>query len=425
MVDYYVIKNTIADLLMIPQKEDASEWSDEDLIINPSGGDSSKNIVIKDEIIRSAYDKAAKLKSNQFFTNTNQSAEIAVQPAGRYSRFHDETEVGDSVNGITYQLSPASLEYCIYVISMICDNKEIDYFRTIQDFKLNFHFAYRRATIDNNFDLEKILPKTLRLITLKMQFENETSVAQMKKYASAFEYLFMYKRGYALFEISNISTLLRMEGGGRSRVSSLEEAPKRSVNPEVLEFYSMALATEDPFTMYISFYHIIEYFFDEIYQKKLIEDMKEKITSPDFSYKNEKKLLELASYIGKRMKSDDEAGKGNEFESLKYVLATFAPIEELKSKLNEINPTLVQFYSEKSVSFAGNQHLKIVWNDLAGVYSSLAKRIYATRNALVHSKSGQNDKLYKPLKHKAILFKELPLVQVIAEMIITKSGEVL
>ncbi len=54
-VDYYVIKNTIADLLMIPQKEDASEWSDEDLIINPSGGDSSKNIVIKDEIIRSAW----------------------------------------------------------------------------------------------------------------------------------------------------------------------------------------------------------------------------------------------------------------------------------------------------------------------------------------------------------------------------------
>ena len=125
------------------------------------------------------------------------------------------------------------------------------------------------------------------------------------------------------------------------------------------------------------------------------------------------------------MKSDDEAGKGNEFESLKYVLATFAPIEELKSKLNDINPTLVQFYSEKSVSFAGNQQLKIVWNDLTGVYSSLAKRIYATRNALVHSKSGQNDKLYKPLKHKAILFKELPLIQVIAEMIITKSGEIL
>ena len=425
MVDYYVIKKALAYLFINQKDDDTSELSDEDLIIKAPSGDSSKDIVIRNEIIRNAYDKATELKSNQFFTSTNHSAELAVQPAGRFSRSFDETEVTDSVNGIKYQLSPASMEYCIYVISMICENQEIDYFRTFQDFRLNFHLAYRRATLENNFDFEKILPKTLRLITLKMQFENETPVVQMKKYASAFEYLFMYKRGYALFEISNISTLLRIEGGGRSRVSSLEEAPKRTVNPEVLEYYSMALATEDPFTMYISFYHIVEYFFDEIYQKKLIDDMKDKITSPDFSYKNEKKLLELASFINNRMKSDDEAGKGNEFESLKYVLETYAPVEELKNKLNEINPNLVQFYSDNSVSFVGKQHLKIAWNDLAGVYSLLAKRIYATRNALVHSKSGQNDKLYKPLKHKSILIKELPLIQVIAEMIINKSGEVL
>lgn len=36
-----------------------------------------------------------------------------------------------------------------------------------------------------------------------------------------------------------------------------------------------------------------------------------------------------------------------------------------------------------------------------------------------------NDKLYKPLKHKEILRKELPLIQVVAEMVIVKSGEVL
>ena len=308
---------------------------------------------------------------------------------------------------------------------MICENEELDYRRTIQDFNMSYSMALRRIAFDNDYSFEKILSNTLRLISLKMQFENETTVTQMKKYASAFEYLFMYKRGYALFEVSDISTLLRMEGGGRSRVSDIDEAPRRSVNPEVLEFYSMALAAEDPFTMYISFYHIIEYYFDEIYQKKLVDDMKEKITSPDFSYKDDKKLLELASFVSKRMKSDDEAGKGNELESLKYVLATFAPIEELKNKLNEINPTLVQFYSDKSVSFAGKQQLKIAWNDMEGVYSSLAKRIYAIRNALVHSKSGQNDKLYKPLKHKAILYKELPLIRVVAELIITKSGEVL
>lgn len=75
------------------------------------------------------------------------------------------------------------------------------------------------------------------------------------------------------------------------RFSRNEEPSKQSVNPEILEFYSMALTSEDPFTMYISFYHIIEYYFDEVYQKKLLDDMREKITSPDFSYKNDKKFI--------------------------------------------------------------------------------------------------------------------------------------
>lgn len=424
MVEYNVIKEAIADLLMIQRTEDTSKFDVEDLTVKVND-DSSQSIVISDKKLREAYDKVSKMKNNLFFMSANHYAEIAVQPEGRFSRRHEEIEVSDNVNGITYRISPASLEYCLYIINLICEDKENDYRRTIQDFRMSYRLALRRTAYDSDITFEKLLSDTLRLISLKMQFENETTVAHMKKYASAFEYLFMYKRGYALFEVSDISTLLRMEGGGRSRVSDIDEAPRRSVNPEVLEFYSMALAAEDPFTIYISFYHIIEYYFDEIYQKKLVDDMKEKITSPDFSYKNDKKLLELASFVSKRMKSDDEAGKGNELESLKYVLATFAPIEELKNKLNEINPTLVQFYSDNSVSFVGKQQLKIVWNDIEGVYSSLAKRIYATRNALVHSKSGQNDKLYKPLKHKAILYKELPLIRVVAELIIKKSGEVL
>lgn len=420
MVDYYEIKKAIADLFMIQKDDD--ELGAGDLIIKSRDGKLLAKI--NDEEIRKAYEDAAKIKGSQFFSSTGRYAEVAVQPDGRFSR-NEEVEVEDNVNGVSYRLGPASLEYCIYVINMICESEEIDYHRTIHDFRMTFNIASRRAVFENNFDFKRILPRTLRLTSLKMQFDNETNLAQIKKYASAFEYLFMYKRGYALFEVSNISTLLRMEGGGRSRVSNLEEPPKRSVNPEILEFYSMALASEDPFTMYISFYHIIEYYFDEVYQKKLLDDMREKITSPDFSYKNDKKLLDLASYINKRMKSDNEAGKGNELESLKYVLTTFAPVEELKDKLNEINSSLVQFYSEKSVSFTGNSQLKIAWNDLGGVYTSLAKRIYATRNALVHSKSGQNDKLYKPLKHKEVLRKELPLVQVVAEMVIVKSGEVL
>ncbi len=51
--------------------------------------------------------------------------------------------------------------------------------------------------------------------------------------------------------------------------------------------------------------------------------------------------------------------------------------------------------------------------------------IYNTRNALVHSKRSQSDKQYRPKKHKAAFMKELPLIQVIAELIIIQKGDVL
>ena len=86
---------------------------------------------------------------------------------------------------------------------------------------------------------------------------------------------------------------------------------------------------------------------------------------------------------------------------------------------------MTQFFLPTVKGRIAGSKSKITWNDAEGVYKILAKRIYETRNALVHSKSGQNDKLYKPLKHKEVLRKELPLVQVVAEMVIVKSGEVL
>ncbi|MCR5823346.1 MAG: hypothetical protein K6G60_02840 [Lachnospiraceae bacterium] len=40
-------------------------------------------------------------------------------------------------------------------------------------------------------------------------------------------------------------------------------------------------------------------------------------------------MYELAKWIGKRMKNNEENGHGNEFESLKYVLEEYVPVEDL------------------------------------------------------------------------------------------------
>ena len=136
-------------------------------------------------------------------------------------------------------------------------------------------------------------------------------------------------------------------------------------------------------------------------------------------------MLDLAKWVGKKMKNDNEDGRGNELDSLKYLLEEYVSIEDLIDELESWNADLKSYYQTQNVSFAGSKKDKIAWTDKEGVYTNISNRIYYTRNALVHSKSGQADKQYRPQKHKDKLVKEIPLIQVIAELVLFKDGEAL
>ena len=177
--------------------------------------------------------------------------------------------------------------------------------------------------------------------------------------------------------------------------------------------------------MYISFYHIIEHYFDAVFRKKLTEEIKERITRPDFSYKNEEKLYELAKYIRRHMSNDDDSGKGNEFDSLKYVLMEYVPIEELKNRIRNLDPNAIEYYQNSFVQFTTSKKTKIAWSDTQGVYTNLATRIYETRNALVHSKSEQFANQYRPYENRKDLILEIALIKAVAELVLINSSEIL
>ncbi|WP_028520043.1 hypothetical protein [Ruminococcus flavefaciens] len=103
-----------------------------------------------------------------------------------------------------------------------------------------------------------------------------------------------------------------------------------------------------------------------------------------------------------------------------HVLNEYVDVEELKNKLEEISDSLSTYYQNTKVNFA--KAPTITWNNPDGVITLLAKRIYFTRNALVHSKSGKNSERYRPYKDDSELQKELPLIKSIAEMIIIGSS---
>lgn len=420
--NYHEVKRLFCKMLGVPN---CDNLEDEDIIIpiyvrkiseKQTSQVEASEVVLEDKNLRTSYYKMKEMNWRDVQLYSEDCFEVAVR--GRWSR-RDSIQLNDSVNGIDYSYGDASLCYILMLCERMCTD-ETQQSEAQRAVRFN-----GRIPMHEDSTFEDYLARVFRISTIRIKSNKKMDLNSFEKYCDAFEYLYMYKTRHSIMKIMDISDLYERNGGGRSRVSTLDEPPRRTVNQETLEYYAMAVDSEDPFTAYISFYHVLEFYYDEVYKKKLVDEMKNRLTDPSFSYKNDKKIYDLAKWVGKKMKNDDEIGRGNELDSLKYVLEEYAPIEKIVSGLDEWNKTLKDYYQNNNVSFSGSKKDKIMWEDNAGVYTNLANRIYNTRNSLVHSKSGQSDKQYKPQKHKSILAKELPLIQVISELILFENGDIL
>ena len=90
--------------------------------------------------------------------------------------------------------------------------------------------------------------------------------------------------------------------------------------------------------------------------------------------------------------------------------------------IDRIDSTAVDYYRTASVSFADEGKIINFDDEAEKVYSAIRDRIYATRNAIVHSKHGERLR-YEPFKHDKQLAKEIPLIRAVAEEIIINSAE--
>ncbi|SDA73181.1 hypothetical protein SAMN02910275_02453 [Butyrivibrio sp. INlla18] len=413
MASYLEVKKYIFQILGANDEEQITEDSDLYISVGYTSYNDEERKVIPNELLKKAYLKMKKQKCEGMLLYSDTRFEVATWV--KWLRPDKEENIDDTVNGIKYSLGVASLEYIMMVCNQMCD--------TMGDKKDDpraMRFM-RRAAIYRG-DVEGYFSRVFGIRTITIKSEKSKKLEQFNQYCSSFEYLYMYKTRYSIMRIGDVSDLFVRRISGRNRVRMLDEPPRRTVNQETMEFYAMALDADDPFTAYISFYHVLEYYFSEVYKRKIISEMKDKLTNPSFSYKNESKLYDLAKWIGKKMKNDEENGRGNELESLKYVLEEYVPISSLLMALDEWDEGLKERYASKNVSFSGNSKDIVAWKDNDGVYTNLANRIYSTRNALVHSKSELPEKQYKPRKHRMELLQELPLIQIIAELIIFKDG---
>ncbi|HJJ41966.1 MAG TPA: hypothetical protein O0W90_01465 [Methanocorpusculum sp.] len=419
METYLKVKKYLAELLDI--KDDIDEENDITISLNSE----NNKIVFYNDELRKAYDNIHDYTVDKLEIYTPTSIEIAMEDKSSFRMLNEDIIINDVENGLRYTLGCPSLEYCMFLINKILEDIDICNNRKPLELINGMYLLRKRAERKSIDSKTKVLSEVLHIHTLKIESNKSFSKDELKSYAISFEFLWMYKKNRPIKEYLDIISLyppMMRPLLNKVNREELDIAPKRIINADVMDYYTMAIESADPFIKYISYYHVVEYYFDAVFRKNLTDAIKNKLTHPDFSYKDEEKLYDLAKFIKKHMNNDVDSGKGNELESLNYVLFEYVPVDDLKKRINSLDPNAVIYYNENFVKFTTSKKTKINWTDLQSVNTNIANRVYETRNALVHSKSEQINNQYRPYEHKNELMKEIPLIRAIAELVLINSS---
>lgn len=357
---------------------------------------------------------------------TKDTYEILVREEGPFFTFRPREndsviELNDPENKLSYSLIRPSNTFSLYLILKVArvgDHRELS-----RPFPTTRFFDTAK---EDNLCVLDILKRYLAgRLTLRITSEVPRTPAEFDKYSSAFLFNISYNTDSALVQQRDIDELLRSGRITRTRRVNIEDIdpPRRFYIPDLIHHYQLAVGTENPMLEYISYYHIAEHFFENVFNDELIEKVKAKITHPEFSYKRKKDISSLIKDIGKSIKMRDEYMTFNELEGLRLTLQKFINLPDLIEKVNEYDSALVEYYKFNQVDFSGAKVVDLRNDDIELVYKNLASRIYQTRNAIVHSKETEKSK-YTPFKDDSKLVKEVPLLRFISEQIIFSTSTV-
>lgn len=379
---------------------------------------------LKKKKYRDAVNELEKLTLQEDFEIYNDNRfEVSVSRSGRlFSSGDFEISQEDIVNNIHYSLSNPSDAYLILIIKQIHEiSDSTDIIRNM------FPHGIRNRTFlekSAGSDLFSILKIIARLNTLQIKSINKKNHDEFETLSYAFLFNLSFNADLAFLPASFIEGLTRRIRIGRLRRAKVDdiEPPKRKYENDLILFYQKGISSESVDLQYLSFYHILEHFFEKIYNDELIKSIKTELTKPSFSYKRNKDVTGLIKVIQHKLKYKNEEFQINEPEALKLVLDRFIlDFESVKTEIEGYDPSLLDYYKQHEVTFSNGN--KVNFNEHRdSILKNLQERIYKTRNSIVHSKETDRNR-YLPFKHDKILRNEIMLMRVIAEKIVIESSK--
>lgn len=340
----------------------------------------------------------------------------------RYSPDNESNDYHDIVNNIKYHHGAVSENLAFWLLyngdlemlSALLKRSRATLYVTISD---NFHEG-ENSLID--FTSQCILR---RYSSLVIKTESNITLTKAQSYMYSYVYTYMYNMQDSLYPLFDIMSLFPQRRY-RKRADDFDH-PKKTYNQALISYYNEAILSTILPHKYLSFYHILEYFYENIFMEDQISKAREIITDVGFSHKRNKDIAKLIKSI--QSKAIDKDVAINEKTALSLLIQKHIPQELLKEKLTARYGQEYLETLKHKVEFSDGNIIVFSEADEKQYIDSLTGRIYKTRNAIVHSKESfiedrRNNK-YQPTKNDGELFQEIALIQVVAEIIINDSAK--
>ena len=248
------------------------------------------SVYIDDELLMFDNEEVEKLFSSlsnykqeeNYFLESSTSFELFLTSSDirrppRY--YYRPIDVEDNTSNINYSISRISDVATFYLLYKRIEEMVHPGYDTLMYFKdMDMRKGRVRILEQVEFEQDKKYESFLTYLStqiapyyfsLKIITNEPKEIKEFKQYKDSFIFTYIYSKHRPIIEAENLNKISderRLYG-----TKSFEmEAPKRRYDPFIIEYYRQASESSDPFIQYISYYHILEYFYDEIFNKKLI-----------------------------------------------------------------------------------------------------------------------------------------------------------
>ncbi len=256
--------------------------------------------------------------------------------------------------------------------------------------------------------------------TLTIQNLNKERPIDYIQYAKSFVFNAAMLQDKNFLLVENIEFLLieLKRNPIRRRYANGIDIPYRKYIDEVVQYFIEGNSARAYKIKFLSFYNVLEYFYDKVYIDDKCAKIQQIITSPKFNHNNLSSYKKVLEVFDIKKAKNLEKNFYSEQESLKLLLAKHIDLNEFREFLKYYN-----FYMNNDAYKISNTAMSLTDSD-DNLISKLSTRIYKVRNALVHSKDSETVR-YIPQKDDNHIHDEIDLIRFVAQEVIISTSTLL